>query len=90
MSELIITEIDRFFDIVKEKAGITIEETSQLMEIEMHHIERWAKQLSEEGMMMLEYPFFGSTSRKVRLSVREKPEETISSFPGQSFFLPSI
>jgi len=71
----VITEIDEFFRIIKEKEEITIEEISYLMEVEIDLAERWASALNRAGFISLHYPTFSPSKGKVRVRFVDDPPQ---------------
>ncbi len=70
MENRLITDVDEFFSLVKEMGEVAIKEVSHLMKIEMDLIERWAKSLSNVGLLSMHYPVFHSDRGKVTLKYR--------------------
>ncbi len=90
MTNLIVTEIDEFFAIVKERGEVSIEEACDLMETEVGLIERWAKALNDVGMVSLHYPMVHTRNGKVKVRFRQEHlGSRTSAYPTQSFLLPS-
>jgi|GEM_PF-6702173 len=67
MKTLVVTKIDEFFAIVRNKGEISVEEVSFIMQREVELVERWAKALKEAGMVSLHYPMVHTKNGKVRV-----------------------
>jgi predicted transcriptional regulator len=66
----IVTEIDEFFAIVKDKREITIEEVSAIMNQDEMLVERWAKALHEVGMVSLHYPMVHTKNGRIKVKYK--------------------
>lgn len=53
------TDIDKFLEVLEKKKVVGLKDVSEQIGVEVKQVEEWAKILEENGMIELEFPFFG-------------------------------
>lgn len=78
------TDIDFFYDLIKEKQSLTVGTVAKAFNITKDQALEWAKVLEEQGHLAIEYPAFSdpevklpgpSDEEKKKLSAKKKEEE---------------
>ena len=55
-NKIIVTDIDKFLDLIKGTKAITSEEAAKKLELSIKTIEEWGKILEKKGLIDIEYP----------------------------------
>jgi len=54
------TDVDKIFNVIKEKGKITFDEIAKMFKVDLNTIEEWAKILEDHGLVEVVYPPVGS------------------------------
>jgi len=59
-TELVLTDIDRFLELIKSKGRIDSKNASEIMKLPLDMLEDWAEILNKRGLIEIEYPVLGT------------------------------
>ena len=73
--EKVITDFDRLLTVVEESGEITSSSVADMLNLPVGKVEKWARILESNGLLILDYPFLKEPI--LRRLPEEKPEELI-------------
>ena len=89
LKDFVETNIDKLYDIIKQKSSVSVEEASKIFWVPTQRIEQWADILENHDLIRVHYPKFGKPLL-TDLAIKEGPARQKVKSPGRRARPPKI